>query len=495
MAQYQLPRDFFFGAAMSGPQTEGQWNQGGKLENLWDTWSIQDLGSFYNCVGSYAGNDFMAKYQEDFRILKDLGLNTYRTSIQWSRLLDADGNLNEEGAAWYHELFRASREAGLEPFVNLYHFDMPTYLFNRGGWESREVVEAYAHYADVAFHEFGQEIKYWFTFNEPIVEPEQRYQEGVWFPQLHDFNRARTVQYHISLAHSLAVANYRRAYDEGAVRSDAKIGMINCFTPVYTKENPNEADLEAVRMTSGINNRWWLDLITKGELPADVLDSLAEGGVKLPFRAGDQEILKQGVVDWLGCNYYHPTRVQAPASKIDQYGLPHFADEYVWPDAVMNESRGWEIYPQASTTLAWTAPRTTLILSGSFPRTASASWTNTRTVTPKEPSRTTTASTLYASTWSGWPRPSTRAPSAADTIIGPSSITGLGPMPLRTVTVLSRSTLWTATSAVLRSRRPGSNRSPRPMWLISDRANAQTTRRRAQHMAHLVAEGDRPPCA
>ena len=94
MAQYQLPNDFFFGAAMSGPQTEGQWNQGGKLENLWDTWSIQDLGSFYNCVGSYAGNDFMAKYQEDLRILKDLGLDTYRTSIQWSRLLDADGNLS-----------------------------------------------------------------------------------------------------------------------------------------------------------------------------------------------------------------------------------------------------------------------------------------------------------------------------------------------------------------------------------------------------------------
>ena len=96
MAQYQLPNDFFFGAAMSGPQTEGQWNQGGKLEDLWDTWSIQDLGSFYNCVGSYAGNDFMAKYQEDLRIMKDLGLDTYRTSIQWSRLLDADGNIPSE---------------------------------------------------------------------------------------------------------------------------------------------------------------------------------------------------------------------------------------------------------------------------------------------------------------------------------------------------------------------------------------------------------------
>ena len=176
----------------------------------------------------------MAKYQEDLRILKDLGLNTYRTSIQWSRLLDADGNLNEEGAAWYHELFRASREAGLEPFVNLYHFDMPTYLFNRGGWESREVVEAYAHYADVAFHEFGQEIKYWFTFNEPIVEPEQRYQEGVWFPQLHDFSRARTVQYHISLAHALAVANYRRAYDEGRYSRRCQDRHDQLFYPRFT---------------------------------------------------------------------------------------------------------------------------------------------------------------------------------------------------------------------------------------------------------------------
>ena len=125
MAQYELPKDFFFGAAMSGPQTEGQWNQGGKLENLWDTWSMEDLGAFYNRVGSYGGNDFMAKYKDDLALLKSLGLDTYRTSIQWSRFVDANGEINPEGAAWYHELFRASRKAGLEPFVNLYHFDMP----------------------------------------------------------------------------------------------------------------------------------------------------------------------------------------------------------------------------------------------------------------------------------------------------------------------------------------------------------------------------------
>lgn len=346
MEELKLPDDFFFGAAMSGPQTEGEWCTGGKLENLWDTWSKEDLGAFYNRVGSWAGNGFMDHYKEDLELLVSLGLTTYRTSIQWSRLLDEQGNINPEGAAWYHELFRASREAGIECFVNLYHFDMPTYLFRRGGWESREVVEAYAHYAEMAFAEFGQEIAYWFTFNEPTVEPEQRYQHGVWYPKLHDFSRARTVQYHISLAHALGVKKFREAQANGVVRADAKIGLINAFTPTYTKVNPSKDDLEAVRMMGGINNRWWLDLITKGELPVDVLDTLHERGVDLPVRPGDAEILAQGVVDWLGCNYYHPTRVQAPSAPIDEYGQPCVAEDYVWPDAVMNESRGWEIYPQ-----------------------------------------------------------------------------------------------------------------------------------------------------
>ena len=341
-----LPQDFFFGAAMSGPQTEGAWNKGGKLENLWDTWSNEDLGAFYNRVGSYAGNDFMAHHQEDFQILRDLNMTTWRTSIQWSRLLDEKGNLNLAGVTWYHELFAAAREAGLETFVNLYHFDMPTYLFRRGGWENREVVEAYANYAEKAMREFGQEIRYWFTFNEPIVEPEQRYQEGVWYPQLHDFKRARAVQYNISIAHSLAVERYRKLKSEGALRADARIGLISCFSPSYTKADPSPADLEAVRMNDGINNRWWLDLVTKGELPADVIDTLRAGGVEVPVRVGDDAILKQGVVDWLGCNYYHPSRVQAPTHAQDEYGNPCFADPYVWPEACMNESRGWEIYPQ-----------------------------------------------------------------------------------------------------------------------------------------------------
>ena len=346
MEQLTLPKDFFFGAAMSGPQTEGEWKSGGKLENLWDLWSNEDLDAFHNRVGSYGGNDFTRRHNEDFKILRNLGLTSFRTSIQWSRLLDADGKVNPEGEKYYHELFADARAAGLECFVNLYHFDMPAYLFRRGGWENREVVEAYGNYARTAFRVFGKEIKYWFTFNEPIVEPDQRYQNGVWYPRLKNFSLAKKIQYNISLAHCLGVAAYREAKAAGDLRDDSRIGLISCFTPPYTRENPSAADLEAVRMTDGICNRWWLDLVTRGELPEDVLKTLAERGVDLGIRPGDREILAQGKVDWLGCNYYHPERVQAPSRDVDEAGCPVFAEPYVWPEAKMNESRGWEIYPK-----------------------------------------------------------------------------------------------------------------------------------------------------
>lgn len=99
-------------------------------------------------------------------------------------------------------------------------------------------------------------------------------------------------------------------------------------------------------MTDGINNRWWLDLVTEDKLPADILADFAARGVELPVRPGDEQILAQGKVDWLGCNYYHPERVQAPSRDVDEAGCPVFAEPYVWPEAKMNESRGWEIYPK-----------------------------------------------------------------------------------------------------------------------------------------------------
>ncbi len=341
-----LPRDFFFGAAFSGPQTEGAYKLSGKLENIWDTWSDERIGDFYNQVGSYVGNDFYHRYEEDIQLLKSLGLTNFRTSIQWSRLLDKDGRLNPEGAEFYHKVLSCAKQNGMDVFMNLYHFDMPTYLFRRGGWENREVVEAYAHYAEVAFTEFAKEVKYWFTFNEPIVEPEQRYKNGIWYPFVKDMRRAVVTQYNIALAHSLAAGNFRRLRNSGVIPGDARLGMINCFTPPYTKDNPSPADLEAVRMEDGLANRWWLDLAAEGHLPQDVLDTLEEKGIPAPIRPGDDAVFAMGKVDWLGFNYYHPARVQAPAKPVDENGNPVFSAPYIWPERRINKSRGWEIYPK-----------------------------------------------------------------------------------------------------------------------------------------------------
>jgi len=343
---HSLPKDFFFGAAFSGPQTEGAYKLTGKLENIWDTWSDERIGDFYNQVGSYVGNDFYHRYEEDIRLLKSLGLKNFRTSIQWSRLLDKDGHLNPEGAEFYHRVLACAQQNGMDVFMNLYHFDMPTYLFRRGGWESREVVEAYAHYAEVAFTEFAGEVKYWFTFNEPIVEPEQRYMDGNWYPFVKDMRRAVVTQYNIALAHSLAAGTFHRLREAGVIPEDTKLGMINCFTPPYTKDNPSPADLEAVRMKDGLANRWWLDLVAEGHLPKDVLETLEEKGIPAPIRPGDDAVFAMGKVDWLGFNYYQPARVQAPAKPVDENGNPVFSDPYIWPERRINKSRGWEIYPK-----------------------------------------------------------------------------------------------------------------------------------------------------
>ena len=344
--QVRLPKNFFMGAAMSGPQTEGAYKKDHRLESFWDHWSDLSISDFYNKVGSYVGNNFYEKYEEDIKLLKSLHLDSFRTSIQWTRLMDQNQKLNPEGATFYHKVCACARDNGIELFMNLYHFDMPYYLFARGGWMNREVVEAYAVYARTAFRTFGKEIRYWFTFNEPIVEPDQEYRHGVWYPFIKDAKMGMQVQYHISLAHSLAVREFYKAKKEGYMLPDAQIGLINAFAPPYTKENPSPADLEAVRMTDGIHNRWWLDLVTSGTLPQDVLDTLEKLGLAPEMRPGDEEILKCGKTDWLGFNYYQPNRVQAPAAKTDEAGYPKFADPYIWPERKMNVYRGWEIYPK-----------------------------------------------------------------------------------------------------------------------------------------------------
>lgn len=341
-----LPKDFFFGAAMSGPQTEGAHNKDGKLPSFWDNYSDQHIHDFHNNVGSYIGNDFYNRYEEDIKILKSMNFNSFRTSIQWSRLIDINGMLNPEGAAFYHKVIDCAKANGIEVFINLHHFDLPQHLQDRGGWLNREIVEAFGNYARIAVEEFGSKVNHWFTFNEPNVISWAKYTAAFWPPYEANYDMAFNCQYNLTLAHSVAVREFRKLKVQGLIPETCDIGLINNFAPSYTKENPSKEDLEAVRMTDGTHNRWWLDICSKGSLPQDVIDSLTELGVKIDMRDGDELLLKNGVVDWIGFNYYQPSRVQAPKVAVDSFGNRKFADEYIWPDRKMNEHRGWEIYPK-----------------------------------------------------------------------------------------------------------------------------------------------------
>lgn len=163
-----FPKGFLWGAAASAPQTEGGANLGGKSPSTWDVWFEKEPERFFNQVGPSNTSDVYHRYAEDAGHMKAMNLNSYRTSIAWTRLLPDGKTLNPEAVAYYRDYFQTLRENGVEPVINLFHFDMPWWMMEKGGWENREIVDHFSYYADQAFQAFGDLVKKWATFNEPM---------------------------------------------------------------------------------------------------------------------------------------------------------------------------------------------------------------------------------------------------------------------------------------------------------------------------------------
>ena len=194
--QYRFPDNFWWGSASSAPQMEGAANRGGKSANIFDYWFSIEPERFHNGVGPTDTSTFYDNFESDIKLLKQLGHNSFRTSISWSRLIpDGTGEVNQEAVSFYNALFDRLLAEGITPLINLYHFDMPMCMQERGGWESREVVAAYVRYATRCFDLFGGRVKHWFTFNEPIVPVECGYLGHYHYPCVVDFGRAATVAY------------------------------------------------------------------------------------------------------------------------------------------------------------------------------------------------------------------------------------------------------------------------------------------------------------
>lgn len=243
--------------------------------------------------------------------------------------------------AFYHDYFDELIKNGIEPFVNLYHFDMPMPLQEKGGWLARETVDAYVNYAKTCFELFGGKIKKWFTHNEPIVPVEAGYLYQLHYPEESNMKHAVQVGYHEALASALAVKTYRELEQTGQIR------IILNLTPSYPRDEKNPADVKAAKIADAFFNRSFLDPAVKGIFPEELVEILKELTLLPEMQEGDLELIKNNTIDLLGINYYQPRRIMAKETPIDEAASPmpeDYFDIYDMPNKKMNPYRGWEIY-------------------------------------------------------------------------------------------------------------------------------------------------------
>ncbi|WEZ63468.1 6-phospho-beta-glucosidase GmuD [Bacillus subtilis] len=339
--QYRFPKDFWWGSSASATQTEGAADRDGKGQNIWDYWFEKEPHRFFDHVGPADTSQFYDNYKEDIRLMKELDHNSFRMSISWSRLIpNGTGEINDKAANFYNNVIDELIANGIEPFVNLFHFDMPMALQKIGGWVNRETVDAYENYARTCFRLFGGRVKKWFTHNEPIVPVEGGYLYDFHYPNKVDFKEAVQVGFFTMLSSARAIQAYRE------MEQDGKIGIILNLTPSYPRSS-HPADVKAGEIADAFFNRSFLDPSVKGEFPKELVDILKHEGFMPDYNAEDLDIIKKNTVDLLGVNYYQPRRVKAKEHlpNPDAPFLPdRYFDPYVMPGRKMNPHRGWEIY-------------------------------------------------------------------------------------------------------------------------------------------------------
>lgn len=342
---YKFPEGFLWGAALSGPQSEGNTNK--KNDNVWDMWFKQEPDRFYNHLSSSVACDTYNRYQQDVQLMKNINLNSIRTSIQWSRLIDdlELGTLDQDGVDFYNNYINELVNNQIEPIINLYHFDMPAELMTKyGGFESKHVVDLFVQFATHCFLLFGDRVKYFTVFNEPIVPVEGGYFYDFHYPNKIDPKLGIQVAYNSILAQAKVISAYR------SLKLDGEIGTTLNLTPSYPRSNHPE-DLKASEICDCIFNKSFVDPSVKGTFPELLIEILGENDLLPTSTSEELTLIQNNTVDFLGLNYYVPRRVCAPAKLANTAGpwMPEwYFDNYQMPGSRNNPHRdNNEIYPKA----------------------------------------------------------------------------------------------------------------------------------------------------
>lgn len=346
MTQLTFPNNFWWGAATSGPQSEGRFNK--KKNNVFDEWFDKQPEDFYDQIGPDVTSNFYNSFKEDIQLMKKVGLNSLRTSIQWSRLIKnfETQEVEEDAVRFYNEVIDELIKQGITPVFNLHHFDLPVALLEKyGGWESKKVTDLFAGFAEVCFNLFGDRVKHWVTFNEPMVIVDGGYLYQFHYPHIVDGKKAVQVAYNIVLASAKAIEKYRLNQ-----HGDGEIGIVLNLTPSYAASD-SEADQYAKKVADLWNNQLFLDPSIKGEFPKELVDLLVKDSVCWETNEEELKLIQKYTIDFLGVNFYHPNRVRQPQISPDSLGIDWMPNRYFahyeMPGQRLNIDKGWEIYPQA----------------------------------------------------------------------------------------------------------------------------------------------------
>lgn len=286
-------KDFLWGSATASYQCEGGWNEGNRAISMWDRYLHDN-----HLENGDVASDHYHRYEEDIRMMKEGGQNSYRFSIAWPRIIkNAEGEVNQEGVDFYNRVIDTCLKYDIEPFVTIFHWDLPDYLEQNGGWLNRQTAEAYAHYAKVCFEKFGDRVRLWTTFNEPRYYTFSGYLIGNYPPGHQDLQETVTSSYYMMLASAMAVKEFRNGGYQG------QIGIVHSFSPIYGVDSTVETAI-AARYAENFYNNWILDTAALGEIPGDLLAELYGRCDLSMMKPEDLELIKNYTVDFLGLNYY-----------------------------------------------------------------------------------------------------------------------------------------------------------------------------------------------
>lgn len=336
MQKYQLPQDskmltsdFVFGVATSSYQIEGGAKLGGRTDSIWDTF-CRKPGAVTNFENGDVACDHYHLWKQDIDMIHSMGVDAYRLSIAWPRIMPTEGQVNPEGLAFYQNIIDECHSKGMKVYVTLYHWDLPQYLEDRGGWLNRETAYKFAEYADVVSKHFGNNIDVYTTLNEPFVAAFLGYRWGEHAPGIKGDKEGFQASHHLMLGHGLAMPILRK----NAPKS--MHGIVVNATPAYPE---SATDVGAAEYCEAENFHWFIDPVLMGTYPAAVMERQAHN---MPLiLAGDLDIIS-APVDYIGINYYSRT-----VARFDENG----DIERVAQTEQEHTYIGWEIYPQGLTDL------------------------------------------------------------------------------------------------------------------------------------------------